>query len=205
MKTYDVIVIGAGVGLGLAFRAEAAKLKVALIDKGNVGGTCVNVGCVPSKMLIYAADRIADIEEAGKLGIEAAVNRVDFPTIMDRMKATINESRTWMRNEVEGSEGMDFYNEAALFVDDHTLAVGKETIKGQKIFIVSGARPLVPADQGPRQGPLSDQRKSPRPQAEAGEPHRHRWGVHRCGIRPFLCGRGNEGRRCPAGAAAHRQ
>ena len=144
MKTYDVIVIGAGVGLGLAFKAQAARMKVALIDQGNVGGTCVNVGCVPSKMLIYPADRIIDIGEAGKLGVEALVKRIDFPAIMERMRTTINESRTWMKREVEGSEGLDFYNEAARFIDDYTLAVGKETIKGRKIFIVSGARPLIP-------------------------------------------------------------
>src|SRR5512136_172839 len=119
MKEYDVIVIGAGVGLSIAFKAQSRKLKVALIDKGNMGGTCVNVGCVPSKILIYHADRIADIEEAGKLGIEAEVKRINFPDIMDQMKATIEESRTWMKNEVEGSEGMDFYNEEAQFVGDY--------------------------------------------------------------------------------------
>jgi mycothione reductase len=57
MKEYDVVVIGAGAGLSIAFKAQAGKLKVALIDKGNVGGTCVNVGCVPSKILIYHADK----------------------------------------------------------------------------------------------------------------------------------------------------
>src|SRR5512136_784194 len=98
MKEYDVIVIGAGVGLSIAFKAQARKMKVALIDKGNMGGTCVNVGCVPSKILIYHADRIADIEEAKKLDIEAKVKRIHFRAIMDRMKATIGESRTWMEN-----------------------------------------------------------------------------------------------------------
>jgi len=148
MKGYDVIVIGAGVGLSIAFKAQANKMKVALIDKGNMGGTCVNVGCVPSKMLIYHADRIADIKEAGKFGIEAEVKQVNFPAIMDRMKATIEESRTWMKNEVESSEGMDFYNDEARFVDDYTLKVGKQTIKGQKIFIASGAHPLIPPIKG---------------------------------------------------------
>ncbi|MGA3208556.1 MAG: dihydrolipoyl dehydrogenase [Syntrophales bacterium] len=148
MKEYDVIVIGAGSGLSIAFKAQASKLKVALIDKGNVGGTCVNVGCVPSKILIYHADRIADIEEARKLGIEARVKRIDFPAIMDRMKATINESRTWMKNEIASSEGLDFYNDEARFVDDYTLKVGKKTVKGRKIFIASGARPLIPSIKG---------------------------------------------------------
>ena len=148
MKEYDVIVIGAGSGLSIAFKAQASKLKVALIDKGNVGGTCVNVGCVPSKILIYHADRIADIEEARKLGIEAKVKRIDFPAIMDRMKATINESQTWMKNEIASSEGLDFYNDEARFVDDYTLKVGKKTVKGRKIFIASGARPLIPSIKG---------------------------------------------------------
>ncbi len=148
MKEYDVIVIGAGSGLSIAFKAQASKLKVALIDKGNVGGTCVNVGCVPSKILIYHADRIADIEEARKLGIEARVKRIDFPAIMDRMKATINESQTWMKNEIASSEGLDFYNDEARFVDDYTLKVGKKTVKGRKIFIASGARPLIPSIKG---------------------------------------------------------
>src|SRR5271157_1148337 len=148
MKEYDVIVIGAGAGLSIAFKAQASKLRVALIDKGNVGGTCVNVGCVPSKILIYHADRIAAIEEAKKLGIEAKVKRIDFPAIMDRMKATINESQTWMKNEIASSEGLDFYNDEARFVDDYTLKVGKETVKGRKIFIASGARPLIPPIKG---------------------------------------------------------
>ncbi len=148
MKEYDVIVIGAGTGLSIAFKAQASKLKVALIDKANVGGTCVNVGCVPSKILIYHADRIADIEEAKKLGIEAKVKRIDFPAIMDRMKATIDESRTWMRNEIASSEGLDFFNDEARFVDDYTLNVGRETVRGRKIFVATGARPLIPPING---------------------------------------------------------
>jgi dihydrolipoamide dehydrogenase len=148
MKEYDVIVIGAGTGLSIAFKAQASKLKVALIDKGNVGGTCLNVGCVPSKMLIYHADRIADIEEAKKLGIEAKVKRIDFSAIMDRMKAAIDESRTWMKNEIASSEGLDFYNDEARFVDDYTLKVVKETVRCRKIFIATGARPLIPPLKG---------------------------------------------------------
>jgi mycothione reductase len=148
VKGYDVIVVGAGAGLSVAFKAQAAGLKVALIDKGNVGGTCLNVGCVPSKMLIYHADRIADIDEAKKLGIEAKVKRIDFATIMNRMKATIRESRTWMENEIKNSDGLDFYNKGARFIGDYTLQVGKETIKGRKIFIASGARPLIPPIKG---------------------------------------------------------
>ena len=76
MKSYDIIVIGAGAGLEIVFKALSAGLKVALLDKGNVGGTCLNVGCVPSKMLIYPADRIREIGEAKKLGIHARIDHI---------------------------------------------------------------------------------------------------------------------------------
>jgi len=66
MKNYDVIVIGAGAGLDIVSKALSAGLKVALVAKGNLGGTCLNVGCVPSKMLIYPAVMIREIEEDSK-------------------------------------------------------------------------------------------------------------------------------------------
>jgi len=144
VRSYDVIVIGAGVGLSIAFWANAKGLKVALIDKGQVGGTCVNVGCVPSKILIHHADRIVDLEEIGPFGIEVMVKRIDFAAIMERMKATVNESRDWMIKEIEQTAGLDFYPHEAGFIGDSTLDVNGEKLKGQKIFIVSGARPLVP-------------------------------------------------------------
>ena len=148
MKKFDVIVIGAGAGLNIAFRAQAKKMRVALIDKGNVGGTCVNVGCVPSKILIHHADRIADLEEAGKFGLEVILKRIDFRAIMERMQATLAESRNWMLNEINHSEGLHFYNEAAQFVRDYTLGMAADEITGGKIFIASGARPLIPFIEG---------------------------------------------------------
>ena len=148
MKKYDVIVVGAGVGLSLAFKAIESGLSVALVEKGHPGGTCINVGCVPSKMLIYPADRIMDIQEAEKLGITADVKRIDFPAIMARMKATINESREWMLNEIRNAKGLDFYNAEARFIGDYSLSAGGEMIKGRKIFIASGARPFIPPIDG---------------------------------------------------------
>ncbi len=85
MKNYDVIVIGAGVGLTVVFKALSGGTKVALVEKGKVGGTCLNVGCAPSKILIYPADLIREIEEAKRLGIHAKIIRIDFGSIMKRM------------------------------------------------------------------------------------------------------------------------
>jgi mycothione reductase len=81
MKKYDVIVIGSGAGLLLVNRSISHGLSVALVDRGPLGGTCLNLGCIPSKMLILPADRIMEIKEAAKLGIYAKIEEIDFAAI----------------------------------------------------------------------------------------------------------------------------
>jgi len=148
MKNYDVIVIGAGVGLSIVFKALSAGLRVALIDKGSVGGTCLNVGCKPSKILISAADRIREIEEAKKLGVQARIDHIDFLSIMERMRKAVKEGRDYILKEIRNSRDIDFYNNEAHFIEDYTLEIKNEKIKGRKIFIVSGSRPSVPPTKG---------------------------------------------------------
>jgi mycothione reductase len=148
MKEYDVIVIGAGEGLGIVFKALAAGHRVALVDKGHVGGTCLNVGCVPSKTLIYPADRIREIESATKLGITARITRIDFASLMKRVRNTRRESRQFLLEEINNSKKLDFYNEEARFIGDYTLQTKTRTIRGRKIFIVSGSRPVIPPLEG---------------------------------------------------------
>ncbi len=91
MKEYDVVVIGSGAGAIVVEQALSHGLKVALVDKGPLGGTCLNVGCIPSKMLVFPADRVVEIQEAGKLGLRAEIKGIDFPAIMERMKRTVGE------------------------------------------------------------------------------------------------------------------
>ncbi len=148
MKEYDVIVIGAGEGLGIAFRAQSAGLRVALIDKGKLGGTCLNVGCIPSKILIHTADVITVIQEARKLGIDAKITRIDFGKIMQRMRENVDRGRGFIADAVKESENLDFYNTEARFIGDYTLETAGEQIRGKKIFIASGSRPLVPSSKG---------------------------------------------------------
>ncbi|HMK56273.1 MAG TPA: dihydrolipoyl dehydrogenase [Dissulfurispiraceae bacterium] len=148
MKQYDVIVIGAGEGLGAAFRAESAGLKVALVDKGRLGGTCLNVGCIPSKILIHCADVITAIQEAGKLGIHANIERIDFDAIMQRMRENVSRGRGFIKDSVSESGSLDFYNSEARFVSDYTLETAGEKIRGDRIFIASGSRPSVPSVRG---------------------------------------------------------
>ncbi len=148
MKKYDVIVIGSGAGGIILEAAYRAGKKCAYVDRGPLGGTCLNVGCIPSKMLIHPADRIVEIQEARKLGVDAQINHIDFPAIMERMRRPIQQDRANMREGLKNAPNLDFYEAQGRFVADYTLQVGGETIQGDKVFIAAGARPLIPPIRG---------------------------------------------------------
>ena len=149
MKNYDVIVIGAGAGLEIVFKALSSGLKVALVEKGKVGGTCLNVGCVPSKMLIYPADRIREIEEAKKLGIHARIDHIDFSSIMERMKKAVKDGQNWIKKEIKNSKHLDFYNDEAHFIGEYVLQMKNEKIKGREAFYRFRCSPLNSSYQRP--------------------------------------------------------
>ncbi|UCE40345.1 MAG: dihydrolipoyl dehydrogenase [Candidatus Aminicenantes bacterium] len=148
MKKYDVIVVGSGAGSAIVDGSLAHGLRVALVDKGPLGGTCLNVGCIPSKMLIFPADRIVEIQEAKKHGIHAEIKHVDFHAIMERTRKYVAGSESRIRQRVQNTPGLDFYGTSGHFVADYTMEVGGEKIRGKKIYLVSGARPLIPPIKG---------------------------------------------------------
>jgi len=148
MKKYDVIVIGSGCGMNIVDEALAHGLSVALVDKGPLGGTCANLGCIPSKMLIFAADRIAEAQEARKLGIEAEIRNIDFGFIMERMRTSVRENHKHMKQGIADTKNLGYYEGEGHFVDDCTIEVNGEKVKGDKIFIASGSRPLIPPIKG---------------------------------------------------------
>ncbi|MFX1582635.1 MAG: dihydrolipoyl dehydrogenase [Promethearchaeota archaeon] len=148
MIKYDAIVIGSGSGGIILDQAYRAGLKVAYVDRGPLGGTCLNVGCIPSKMLIYPADRVVEIQEAHKLGIDAEIKNIDFKAIMARMRKPIIESLSHMREGLQHAQNLDFYEAEGHFTGNYTMEVAGEEIKGEKIFIVAGARPSIPPIKG---------------------------------------------------------
>jgi dihydrolipoamide dehydrogenase len=148
MKTYDVIVVGSGSGGEIVDAAVSHGMTVAWVDKGPLGGTCLNVGCIPSKILIHPADRIMEILEAKKLGITAEIKNIDFQAIMQRVQPPIQESHTAMEHGISHAESLDYYKDVGHFIEDYTLQVSGKDIKGEKIFLGSGARPLIPPIKG---------------------------------------------------------
>jgi dihydrolipoamide dehydrogenase len=147
MKHYDLIVIGTGAGQNVAAQAYSMGMKVAVIDKDPMGGTCLNRGCIPSKVWTTAADYIREAEDAAAIGVHMKVERTDYPLIRERTWEIVLEGRNGMESGVAATKDFDFYNDVAEFVDDMTLQVGGERITADKIIISSGARPYIPPIQ----------------------------------------------------------
>ncbi|MEM3563380.1 MAG: dihydrolipoyl dehydrogenase [Candidatus Jordarchaeaceae archaeon] len=149
VEDFDVIVVGSGSGMIVASNAVESGLRVALVEKGPpLGGTCLNWGCIPSKMLIYPADVVAMIREAEKIGIRAKIEKIDFQKIMHRMRHLISEESQGMALGVERDPNIKWFKNIGEFVSDYTMKVGNQKIRGEKIFIVSGARPFIPPIKG---------------------------------------------------------
>jgi len=148
MKKYDVVVIGSGCGMTIADEAAGHGLKVAVVDKGPLGGTCLNLGCIPSKMLIYAADRAVEVQEAARLGIEADIRRIDFASIMGRMRQSVKEGQDHVRRGIAEAENIDLYEGTGRFAADYTVEVDGQELRGERVFIASGSRPFIPPVKG---------------------------------------------------------
>lgn len=148
MKEYDVIVVGSGSGMNIASRAIQEGLEVAVIDRDPPGGTCLNRGCIPSKVMIYPADVIRETENAQKIGVNYSKLDINFPKIMERTRKIYLADREQMKQNLEQTPKITFYNDVGKFTSDYTMEIGGETIKGDKIFLFSGARPLIPPIKG---------------------------------------------------------
>jgi dihydrolipoamide dehydrogenase len=148
MIDYDIIVVGSGSGMTIADACLNRGMKVAVLEMGLLGGTCLNRGCIPSKNVIYPADIIKVIKEAGKFGIKAHIEEIDFAFIMERSQSMIDEDRGHMEEGVKHAKNLTVYYEKGEFIDDYTMKVGDESIRAEHIFLVSGARPDIPSIKG---------------------------------------------------------
>jgi mycothione reductase len=147
-KKYDVVIIGSGSGMFVAYEAVFRGLSTALVDKGPLGGTCPNLGCIPSKMLMFPADRVVEIDEARRLGIEAKVTHIDFALIMERMRRSVEDAQRHLRESFTALRGLDFYEGTGVFTGEYELSVGEMCLRGDRFFIATGSRPLVPEIPG---------------------------------------------------------
>ncbi|MFX1330838.1 MAG: dihydrolipoyl dehydrogenase [Promethearchaeota archaeon] len=148
MKNYDLIVIGSGAGLNLASPAYNSGLKVAIVENGPMGGTCLNRGCIPTKILTYVADVIVQTQLAEKLNVKATVESVDFPALMERMRTHVGTDAENIGRSINAAKDYDWYHTNGEFIGDYTMKVDEEKIRGEHIFIAAGTRPVIPEIEG---------------------------------------------------------
>lgn len=145
----DICIIGAGSG-GLSVAAGAAQLgrKVVLIEKGEMGGDCLNYGCVPSKALIASARRAAAMREAHKVGLEAIEPEIDFARVMDRVREVIAEIAPHDSQERFESLGVTVIRERGAFSGPRTVQAGDHEVTAKHFVIATGSSPVVPPIPG---------------------------------------------------------
>ena len=120
-------------------------LSVALVEMGTFGGTCLNVGCIPSKMFVYPADLAASTTQANRLGVELDLADVRWPEIRDRIFGRIDPMAAKGRAYREQSDNVTVFEGRARFVGLQELDVGAaETITADQIVIAAGSRPVIP-------------------------------------------------------------
>lgn len=153
---YDYLVIGAGSG-GIASARRAAQhgARVAVVEAGALGGTCVNVGCVPKKVMWNAASIAESLHDAAGYGFDVDVRGFDWASVKAKRDTYIHRLNGIYDSNLSGS-GVDVIPGWARFTDSHTVQVGDRPITADHILIAVGGRPMIPDVPGADLGITSD-------------------------------------------------
>jgi len=147
---YDAIVIGSGQG-GNPMAAKLADhgWNVALIEKGNLGGTCINTGCTPTKTMVHRAQVAHYARDAARWGVRTHDVSVDLRTIVAQKDALVQLRRDRQQESINSRpKTLHLHRGVAQFTGPHELRVGDQVLEGEHIFIDTGARPHIPALPG---------------------------------------------------------
>ncbi|MBI4817888.1 MAG: glutathione-disulfide reductase [Deltaproteobacteria bacterium] len=153
---YDLITLGGGSGgLAAAQRAAEHGAKVALIDPGPLGGTCVNLGCVPKKVMWHAASLSHSLREAREYGFDVGVVSHDWRALKERRDAYVKRLNGIYAANL-GKRGVTHLAGRARFVSDHAVSIGDRTLSADHFVVATGGRPSVPEIPGAALGWVSD-------------------------------------------------
>ena len=155
-KEYDLIVIGAGSGgLAAAQRAAEHKQRVAIIEMGQLGGTCVNRGCIPKKIYWYAAEFAYDLKHSNTLGFETNDFKHNWHTLQQASKQYIKKLNDMYRKNLS-QKNIEIVTGNASFQSSKEISVGGVLLTAKQIIIACGATPVVPDIPGAEFGITSD-------------------------------------------------
>jgi dihydrolipoamide dehydrogenase len=148
-KDYNIIAIGGGsAGLVSAYIGSVVKAKVALIEKHQMGGDCLNTGCVPSKALLRTGKILSYIKRSQDFGLKSAQVDFDFPDVMGRVHNVIKKVAPHDSIERYTKLGVDCYTGSAKILSPHEVEVNGKTLTTKNIIIATGARPAIPPIPG---------------------------------------------------------
>ena len=143
MRSFDLLIIGAGSGNSI-IGPEHDNWDIAMVESGPFGGTCLNVGCIPSKMFVYTAE-LADLAGEGeRFGIHTRFDGADWPAIRDRVFGRIDPIAQSGGEYRVGMPNVTVYPTIGRFVAPKQLAVGEEVITAERIVVAAGARAVAP-------------------------------------------------------------
>ena len=147
MKDFDLVIVGTGSGNSIP--AELDDWNIALVERDVFGGTCLNRGCIPSKMFIYAADIAMHVRESERYGVRSSLDGVDWPDIVDRVFGRIDPiAAGGERYRIEDCDNITVFQGSGAFVDHKVLEVetadGVEQLRADKFILGAGARPFIP-------------------------------------------------------------
>ena len=151
VQRFDLIVIGSGSGLDVANALASRGLSVAIVEQGPLGGTCLNRGCIPSKMLLHSADLAEALRTADQFGIHVKGYDIDFPAIVRRVTETVDKDSANIEQAFRTIENPKLFKGRGRFVGLKTLQVAGETLQAERVLIASGGRPLIPDIPGLRE------------------------------------------------------
>ncbi|WP_049900274.1 dihydrolipoyl dehydrogenase family protein [Halococcus agarilyticus] len=146
MTQFDLIVFGGGTGNTVASAAAAEGLETALVEKGPLGGLCLNRGCNPSKMLIQHANVANQVRNADRFGIDATIDEIRFGEFVRAVNAELADAASSKETNKREEEHLTLFQQEARFVDDRTIEIVEngETHTAEKVVIAAGSRPVVP-------------------------------------------------------------
>lgn len=157
-RDFDLLVIGAGsAGVRMARMSAGHGARVALVESGALGGTCVNVGCIPKKLFVYASHVQDDIEDGAGFGwqIDRSGLRFDWATLRDNKTREIQRLNGVYRQLLDKA-GVEILSGRARLVDPHTVAVGERQVSADRIVIATGSAPVRPDVPGAEHLLISD-------------------------------------------------
>jgi len=148
-ERYDAIVVGAGqAGPALAARLDREGLKTALVERKLIGGTCVNVGCIPTKTLVASARAVHMARRGGEYGFNAGDVKVDMMAVKARKDGVVKQSADGLASWIAGMKNVTLIEGQARFTAPRTLDVGGRTLQAGRIFLNVGGRAVVPEIPG---------------------------------------------------------